>query len=367
MRMDALSPRAVFRSRGEEPLPGLKQERDYIDIFMQTDSDRDADRKRFRRMASAMADRYLPFVRPLRERNFTEFATLLSSSVPALTDTRREELRAEIDKDQRALGIATERRAQIETLVAAYAKGAKSYDVEADVQLAMVRVLMHRYVNRIGRPSLFGAEANPDPKKPLKADSDVAEAARLYLHDKFGRAFHYGLATLCDASNENAEVFLQLAGALVERMETRAVRNQDPALTPAQQQSALEEKGRMIVDQWSFPYSRSVRALIDVMAEECRKMSLTDHARLGAGANAVGIPESDMEVLLASGTQLAEALKYGIAYGALVAVRAYGQGSKDWCLLELPGVVCMRSGLTLRRGGFLEWKVERLAEIVGHT
>ncbi len=362
MRLDALSPRAVFRSRGEESLPGLKPDRDYIDIFMQSEGERDTDRRRFRRMATDMANRYLPLVKPLRDRNFTEFNRLLSEEPPTLTPGRLKELLDAVAKDQRRLAVTDERRARIEEIVARYIKSAKNIDLGEDVRLAMVRVLMHRYAVRTAhQPSLFG---DPEPPRPLNAKSDVAEAARLYLHDRFERPLHYGLETVCDASNENAELFLQLAGALVERMETRAIRNQDPALSPAQQQAALRERGVQAIEGWSFPYARKVKALVQHIAERCRETSLQPNARLGAGANAIGVPERDMEVLLASGAELAEVLKYAIAYSGLVAVRDYGQGGKAWCLLELPGSACLSYGLTLKRGGFLEWRVEQLAEII---
>ena len=365
MRMDALSPNAVFRSRGEESLPGLKRERDYLDIFMQSENDRDADRKRFRKMATDMANRYLQLVKPLRDRGFTEFSSLLSEEPPVLTAARRMELRTLLDRDQRKLGITAQRRAKIDEIVQRYVAGATRTDLEEDMQLAMVRVLMHRYAARIAsQPSLFGEEHDPEPRKPLKAKSDVAEAARIFLNEEFGRPLHYGIDVVCDASNENAELFLQLAGALVDRMETRAIRNQDPALSPHQQQSALREKATAVVDAWAFPYARKVKGLVEAIAKACRDVSLKPNARLGAGANAVGILECDMEGLLGDGSDLTETLKYAIAYSGLVAVRNYGQGGKVWCLLELPGLVCLRNALTLKRGGFLDWRVDDLAAIV---
>lgn len=365
MRMDALSPKAVFRFTTEESLPGLKPERDYLDIFMQSESGRDTDRRRFRKMATDMANRYLQLVEPLRDRNFTEFTSLLSEETPVLTDGHRAELRELLDKDQHKLTVGQDRRAKIEEVVQRYVKGAKSIDVEEDVQLAMIRVLMHRYAKRIAfQPSLFSGEDDPEPNQKLKAKSGVAEAARLFLHDKFTRPLHYGLDVVCDASNENAELFLQLAGALVDRMETRAIRNQDPALSPTDQQSVLREKAKAIVDNWSFPYARKVMALVDHIAKRCHEVSLLPNARLGAGANAVGILEEQIEAQLEIGGELAEVLKFAIAYSSLIAVRNYGQGGKTWCLLELPGPICLRDGLTLKRGGFLEWHIDKLAEII---
>lgn len=360
MRMDALSPNAIFRSADEDALPGLKRDRDYIDIFMQSDGRTD-DRRQFRRMATDMADRYLRLVEPLRDRKYERFRDLLKEEAPRLTRGQFGELQALIDREQRRLHISADRRRKIEQTVARYVSGAKSADFAPEVVLVMVRVLMHRYAVRTsGQTRSLFPEQDPEPKHALKAKSSVADAARIVLHQLYGRPFHFGLEDLCDASNENAEIFLQLAGALVARMETKAIRNEDPALTPSMQQSALADKASEIVDGWSFPFSRTIRQLVDRIAKDCLKVSGEANASLGAGANAIAVPESEMKELLGSESELTYALKYAIAYAAIVAVRDYGQGGRLWCLLELSGPVCLKYGLTLKRGGFLERHVSDL-------
>lgn len=360
MRMDALSPNAIFRSADEDALPGLKPDRDYIDIFMQSDGRTD-DRRQFRKMATDMADRYLRLVEPLRDRKYERFRDLLKEEAPALTRGQFEELEGLVDREQRKLQISADRRRKIEQIVARYLKGAKMADFAPEVVLVMVRVLMHRYAIRTsGQTRSLFPEQEPEPKQALKAKSSVADAARIILHQLYGRPFHFGLGDLCDASNENAEIFLQLAGALVARMETKAIRNEDPALTPAMQQSALADKASEIVGAWAFPFSRAIRELVDRIAKDCIEVSGEANASLGAGANAIAVPESEMKELLGSGSELSDVLKYAIAYAAIVAVRDYGQGGKSWCLLELSGPVCLKYGLTLKRGGFLERRVSDL-------
>ncbi len=96
------------------------------------------------------------------------------------------------------------------------------------------------------------------------------------------------------------------------------------------------------------------------MARECREVSLLPNARLDAGANAFGIPEDEIRALLEGQDETASILKFAVAHGAIVVQRDYGQGSKNWCLIELSGIVCLAHGLTLKRGGFLERRVENL-------
>jgi hypothetical protein len=364
MRLDALSPASVFQSPGEDALPGLKRDRDYLDIFMQSQA-RSGDRKQFRKLAKDMSDRYLRLVPSLANRNYTQFEKLLSKAPPTLTDAKLEELRQLVLKDQRRLKISPQRQSAIDELVTSYIKGSQSADIKEDVRLGMTRVLMHRYDVRIAgqTPSLFGDE-DPNPRTPLKADVDVADAARLHLAHRFDRPLHFGLEDIANASNENAELFLHMAGALVDRMETRAIRNQDPALSPTLQQAALKDKTDEIIQSWSFPFSRKIRELIAYLANDCLEQSLLANAPLGAGANAIAVPDAEMEELLASESELANVLKYAQAYGAIVAVRDYGQGGKSWCLLELSGPVCINYGLTLKRGGFLERRVDDLVALV---
>lgn len=365
MRLDALSPRTIFQSATNAEAANLKADREYLNIFMQSQTQRREERSQFRRMATDMADRYLEHVSTLRERNYRQFGTLIPSIPPQISEAKLRDLADAVDKVQRRHGIADSRRVKIDALVRTYLSRTKSADRAPEVGLAMTRILLHRYMNRIeGKsPGLF-EEFDPDPKISLKADQGVADGARLQLAATYGRPFHYGLDDLCDASNENAELFLQLAGVLVARMETRAIRNLDPALSPEEQQDALKSKANEIVAGWAFPNVRRARVLMDTIAAACREMSLTPNARLGYGANAAGIPMDDFNEIIDRDDDLTQILKYATGYGVLHVIPNYGQGSKDWCLIEVAGPGCLVHGLTLKRGGFLEWRADRLREIV---
>ena len=327
MRLDALSPGAVFRSAKSLATHNLQPERDFVDVFMQGGDKRANERKRFRSMAADMADRYLPRVSAFRNRNATQFRRLVPDEPPRISASKVRDLSAIVDREQSKYEVAPARRSAIEDLIASYLATAQSGDREPEVALAMSRILMARYANRIsGRQESLFEEFDPEPKTPLKADATVAEAARLHLSELVGRPFHYGFDTVCDASNENAELFLQLAGALVARMETQAIRGRSLALLASAQQDVLRAKAAEIMDGWAFPFARRVRALVDHIGHECREVSLTPNARLGYGANAIGILEDEIAELLSSGDELALVLKYAVAHGAIDVERDYGQG-----------------------------------------
>ena len=293
-----------------------------------------------------MANRYLPHVQILKNRHATDFKALLPTEPPVLRASYLNELLEKLDRDQERLEITHNRRKELSDLARSHLDNGVSYDRGEEVEAAMTRILMHRYANRVQHmtPSLF-EEIDPEPTIPLKANSQVAEGAKIHLHHSYRRALHYGFDDLCDASNENAELFLQFSGALVSRMETLAIRNQAPALKAQVQEAVLVEKAKSI-------------------AQECLEVSMTPNARLGDGANAIGIPEFEISALLEKESELAVVLKHALANGAVSVRRDYGQGGKNWCLIELSGTVCLAHGLTFKRGGFLEKRISYLEEVM---
>lgn len=365
MRLDALSPGAVLRSTGTQPTHNRAKGRDFVDIRMQGDEKKEAARKQFRTMARDMAKRYLPMIEALRNRNATDVDRLLPAEPPKLTPGQIKELSLKVDKDQAKLSIGPSRRKEIDSLVDEYIKRTKSYDDRPEVALAMTRILLHRYAIRIARatPSLF-EEIDPDPRTPLKADSDVAHGARLHLYHEYDRPLHYGVDAICDASNENAEVFLQFAGELVANIETRAIRNNPLPLPARSQQSILTKKAKAMMDAWAFPNAQRVRDLVDAMGQECREESLLPNAPLGPGANAIAVLEEEMEAL-STDDEVGSVLKHAIANGAVTIERNYGQGGKQWALVELTGTVNLAYGLTFNRGGFLPKTLDYIRFVTG--
>lgn len=365
MRLDALSPGAVMRSPGTQPTHNRATGRDFVDILMQGYEKKDVSRKQFRTMARDMAKRYLPMVEGLRNRHATDIDRLVPSAPPALTQGQIKELASRVDKAQRSLGISASRRQEIDGIVSDFMSRTRSYDDAPEVALAMKRILLHRYAVRIARatPSLF-EDLDPDPRMPLKADADLAHGARLHLHHEYKRPLHYGVDDVCDASNENAEVFLQFAGALVANIETRAIRNSTLPLPARDQQSILIEKAKSIMNGWAFPYAQRVRNMVDAIGRECLDESLLPNAPLDAGANAIAILEEEMEVL-SFDDELGAVLKHAIANGAITIERNYGQGGKLWALIELTGTVGLVYGLTFNRGGFLPKKPGYLRQVMG--
>jgi hypothetical protein len=361
MRLDGLSPAAVLTEGSDDLAPELKTGRDYIDVFLQQTEERGRTRSAFRGVAQSMADRYLRRHRLFEQRQYRGFATLLSTEPDRLPVRSLEKCRREVDQLQVRLNVSHQRRASIEREIDQYTAGAQSTDVGPDVQCAMVRILLSRYAKRVPQQSLFGRD-DPEPRHGLTADSGVAEGARLYLKQEYGRALHYGLPAISDASSENAELFLHLAAALVDRMEARIINGDPPLLSARQQDGILSERARRIIERWNFPFASRVRAMVGAMASECLQESLKPNAPLDAGANAIGIQQGEFETIARENPDLAQVLHYALAYTAITLRTNYKQGghAKRWCLLQLGGPVVLTHGLTLKRGGFLERRVADL-------
>jgi hypothetical protein len=372
-RLDAMSPEGVLLGSKafvaqDENEPGVQPGREIKVIMLQGDSlgeSRAAGRRNFRKMAKEMAKRYLVQMPTFTRRRITELEALLQSAPDSLSSSHLSRLARSVDSRQRKLTLSDEDRAQIEKQIAEYLAGAKTADTGEDVKLAMLKILMARFAARRPQVSLFGDDEERSEGRPVKAEGDVAEGARLHLLHEFKRPFFYGIETLCDAGSENAEQFLQLASGLVDRSETLMIRNKTYTLPPRVQHDLLREKADKIIAEWNFPLHPQVRRLCDAIGTVCVASSLQENAPLGAGANGVGITEDEFACIPEVHPALARVLQFGVAYNAFSLVRNRIAKNRKWCVVEPSGVVAIHFGMTLQRGGFVEWDLRKLAETAG--
>jgi hypothetical protein len=74
--------------------------------------------------------------------------------------------------------------------------------------------------------------------------------------------------------------------------------------------------------------------------------------------------KDDYNSLAESQSELARVLQFGVAYNAVTLVPGYPCKGKEWCLLELGGMVNLKHGLTLKRGGFIEGNSSELRSVI---
>ncbi len=366
MRLDAMTPSDVLTDsatiEGTDG-PGLNRSREITNIWLQSSDDRGLQRRSFRKMAKDMANRYLQQMELFNRRRLNNLSDLLSTEAETISPSKREQLHASVDVMQRRHGVSAKRRQELEAEVDRYLQ--VSGETGDDVRLAMLSILFARYAKRVPQRGLFEGDA-PDiePAKPLIADADIAEGARVHLLHRHGRPYFFGIDVLCDASSENAEQFLHLGGRLVSHSETQLIRAKSATLSSATQHALLREKAGEIIHDWDFPQHRLVIRLADGIAKQCLEKSLEPNASLGAGASAFGIPQEEFDEIPSKYPDLARVLQFGVAYNSFLLVPKHGTKKKLWCLIELGGVLLLHYGLTLRRGGFLERRTDDLLRIL---
>ncbi len=356
--------KAFMRTTVEEDLPGITKPRDVLEIMLQnTGEDRSKARKQFRSMAKDMANRYLSQMELFNSRRLNSLADLLEDECDPLSASKTRELENSLSSIQKRSYISEDRRQTFQQEIRHYADS-KSGSLPDDIQLVMESILMHRYINRVPQRTLSETDEDPEPSRPLKADSAVFEAAKLHLLHRYNRPFFYGMDSLSDAASENAEQFLHLAAKLVEALATQIVRRRARLRLDARTQNDLmRQSAGNIIDSWNFPQCKSVRTLVESIAAICLKESLKPNAWIGSGANAYGVLQEEFNGIVSSYRDLANIIHFGLSYNAFLLVPEYPCKGKKWCLLELGGLPILRYGLTLHRGGFIEGSLSELNQM----
>ena len=366
-RLDALSPEQVLQgapSRAAEDLQRVQTKRDITEIRFQSNKKRSATRQSFQKMARDMSTRYIRMMSVFERRGINSLSSILGTEPPLLSNKKMALLQGRVEADRVRLGISTAQYDDVRQRVSTYIKSAQDRDVGDDVVLAMERVLLYRFANRVPTADLFDENTDAKLKKPLIANSGVAHGAQIHLMHLYDRPYYYGMSTLCDSGSNNAELFLQIAERLVAQAETKIVRNRSVSLSALEQHRLLRERGTEIMQFWAFPECDLVRVLIDQIAMRCVAMTCEPNAPLGAGANAIGILQAEFDALPEQDPRLARVLQFGVAYNAINLVPQHRTKKQIWCLIELGGAPTLRYGLPFFRGGFVEGTARDLSKAI---
>lgn len=356
-RVDSISPsefrRFQLEDEIERPPAGTSPGRDRLIRPLQG---RKA-RQPFRQTVGDIGRRYMSQIPSFAAQGLNSLGDALPDAQPRMAQTAVRKLRDEV----KGLG----KRFDLSDATIQAAIDHMPPEAPEELRLAVARIILHREALRTPQRSLFsaGTSDEAEPQLSRKIDSAVVVGAELQLLHDFGRPFFYGMDRLADASGENIEQFINLASVLVDQLETLVIRRKRPQLEPQRQHDALVAHANKLMSHWDFPYAPRVKLLVDFIADRAIELTRRPNAPLDDGANAFGVPQSDIKALEGD-PDFENVIHYALAYQAIVMVEEYKCKGELWCIFELGGVACLAKGLTLMRGGFVEGRLEEMRRVV---
>ncbi|GJH22671.1 ATP-binding protein [Caballeronia novacaledonica] len=359
-RVDAINPdvfRHALASESEEHTTvaaGSKLDRDWILKLMQKGP---AERRAFKTTVRDISKRYIEQMPSLR-RHSIRLEDCLSGKEAPLSSTDSKHLARNVRAVIEESGFGSTRIDTIRSWIPP--------ELSEDTRQALLRILINRESRRTPQTELFAAEADEQEEvTPRTVNAALISGANLRLFHDYGKPYYFGFDRLVDASGENIEQFIQLAGSLVDNVETKILRGREPKLDAKIQNDVLIQQATASIERWNFPHSDAVRRLIAFISTRCKERTLEANAPLDDGANAFGIPQSEMDRFQKEGGRLIQVLHYALAYNAISLTENYECKRKTWCLFQLGGLPILKGGLTFGRGGFCEGHLSDLIASIG--
>ena len=187
-RLDALSPDSVLTREGVlAEGHGLNRSRETTVIWMQGGSDGlTKQRQTFRKMSKDMAGRYLRQMDAFNKRGVRDIGALMSAEPHPIPAGKREQLVRRVNSLQLECGVSGDRRLEFEGMVDRYL--ARADDSHEDIRLAILAVLFRHYAKRPPQQiPLDKANADAEPSRTMRVDSEVADRARIHLLHEYER------------------------------------------------------------------------------------------------------------------------------------------------------------------------------------
>lgn len=359
----AISANDWIQEQSTEGQTGRQLGRDFTVLL--TNQGDPAHRRTFRNAAQDIASRYLQEMPIFMRSHQTKLSALLADTCKGISPSNIEKLRGRVNADIQSLRITKERVGKLQALVDSYA-GAESEP--KDVQLSMLRILLHRYAKRTPQQELFAEIIDAEPKRELSADAGIMAAAKLHLMHEFDRPYYYGSDMLADSGNGNIEQFLRTADELITIIETKLIRKKQNYLLSAEEQHRLiKNVAARTIDEWDFPMHKQVRLLIDFIGAKAVESSMTPNAYLDHGANSYGVLRSDFQKTRTDYPELTTVLHFAAAYNALSIIPSYHCKNETWTLFQLGGYPIIKHGLPFNKGGFVEGGMRSLFTAIKGT
>jgi hypothetical protein len=247
---------------------------------------------------------------------------------------------------------------------------AEGSPIEIAVAWRMLEILIRR---ELGRKQMSFDFQVPDNQLKEKEKSSVKEAARLFITREFDLPCYFGMSALSCASSSNIEQLLSIAGDQFDEVVAQSLVRQNRILDVDRQDRLLKSAAQRLYEeiQQRVRFGREVKRFLASMSDFARDQTYRETAPYAPGVTGIGITMEERELLRGKNPLLqknehyrllAETLASAIAHNLLEVRLDHRCKGRDWMVMYLNRLLCVRASLPLSYGGWRERSLKELAE-----
>jgi hypothetical protein len=335
--------------------------RDYIEIQLER-AWADANKgRRFFNFVTTIADR-----RVMRE-DLQSFGDHLASLEEGSVDERLRDALNKLRAQAQSAVVGTNRYDK--WLQAEIGAGTRSL-FEAAIAWAKVNILIARDRNKAQQS--LDLEPLSDQELEARDTSGLPGAAEKFVCRDYDLPYYYGIDRVVRLSSFNVEEFLQICAALYEHLHAaRVLRTPGPVtVSAADQDQAIrklaEKRYREIAR--AFPLGAKAQSLIGAVCRLCQDRTFVPNAPYAPGVTGIALSAQDREVLRAAAkagskhpfNELASVISACVAQNLFEVRDQLRQDNKEWLVLYLNRMLCVRFDLVYQTGGWQKVALDRL-------
>ena len=240
-----------------------------------------------------------------------------------------------------------------------HAQGFDGSKLDKTLLMIEVEILIHR---NIGKSQLSFEFPMSIEELYKKKNSDVSNAAVLFMSIKHQIPYYYNFKTLTKLSSYNIEQFLSFSADMFEEMISNKIRGDEITLSDAKQHQIIKN---VVSKKWKkldteIPYSNIVQKFLKSLGDFCKKQTFKANAPYAPGVNGFSI-KLNKRTMFEQGpwvedeiySTLVDVISTCVAYNLLEKHRV-NQGKKGqvWDVYYMNRWLCVYFDLPLTHGGF---------------
>ena len=230
-------------------------------------------------------------------------------------------------------------------------------------------------ISRESRRAQLAFEFPLTPEELQKKDDSAARsAAELFLANRFGLPYYFGVSRLASLASSNIEQFLATAGELFEESSSAAILKRPYQLSSKRQHTILKRTAKQWWEQdvlRSLPLQSEVRRFVESIGRFAHRETFQPNAPYAPGVTGISITMAEREMLRDEGflagrsdlKHLAEVIAICLAHNIIEAELDRSQGYERRMLLYLNRLLCCHFDLPLQYGGWARAKARRISAL----